>query len=103
MQVNANRQLCADRIAVSMNSEMTAKRARRSLVNRAAMIYFVYVQPELATYEINIPAPILHQIQATLRYACVSACPDLMPKDFSVRLSWTIMTRCFFFLLLAHL
>ena len=68
-QVNANRQICADRIAISMNSEVTAKRARRSLVSRAAMIYFVYVQPDLATYEINIPAPVLQQIRTTLRYA----------------------------------
>ncbi len=68
-QVNANRQICADRIAISMNSEMTAKRARRSLVSRAAMLYFVYVQPDLATYEINIPAPVLQQIRTTLRYA----------------------------------
>jgi hypothetical protein len=87
-QINEYRQFCAAilssatarahvlrRLVSSASSSQTqtqthaeASAALAAIVQRAACIYFMYVQPQRAVYEINIASPTLKKIRDALGY-----------------------------------
>ena len=79
-QINEYRQFCAATLASasaqarafshsSAHAHATATAALAAIVQRAACIYFMYVQPQRAVYEINIASPTLKRIRDALGYA----------------------------------
>lgn len=97
-QINEYRQFCAATLASasakarafahsSAHAHAHATAALAAIVERAACIYFMYVQPQRAVYEINIASPTLKKIRDALGYgmhgraALIKMCTDQSNKD----------------------